>query len=222
MKEDENSGRVLLLLDGEEPSRDCIARFLKDCEMVIATDGAAQYALSNDIPLDLIIGDMDSLPKGIRKMYEAKGVRVVEEGEQYSNDFEKALRFILNETQYKDVIVLGINGKRTDHLLTNFSVMLRYTDRFDTLVAYDSTHEHHFLTEDKHWHSFTSRVGSLVSITPLPEAEGVSTSGLYYPIKKMRMVFGQQEGLSNIISEENATVEISKGALLISIPFALL
>ena len=101
--------------------------------------------------------------------------------------------------------------------------MLRYSDRFDSLIAYDSTHKHHFLTDEKHWYSFNCQVGTLVSLTPLPKAEGVTTSGLYYPLKNAGMVFGEREGLSNIISsDEDATVEITKGALLISIPIAAL
>ena len=210
---------VLLLLDGEEPSKIILEKFAKNASNVIATDGAAAYAHRHNIPLDIIIGDMDSLSKDLRKEFEAKGTRVIEEAEQQSNDFEKALRFILSESLASDVIVLGIHGKRTDHLLTNFSVMLRLTDSFDSLLAYDNTHEHHFLTEEKHWYSFSSSVGTVVSLTPLPEAHGLTTSGLYYPVKNERMLFGKREGLSNIISAENATVEILKGAVLISIPF---
>lgn len=211
---------VLLLLDGEEPSKDFIGKFVKDAAMVIATDGAARYADSLDVALDIVIGDMDSLSKDIRQKIEKKGTRIIEEVEQHSNDFEKALRYILSESSVKDIVVVGIHGKRADHVLTNFSVMLRYADRFDSLTAYDATHEHHFLTEEKHWYSFQFPVGTIISLTPLPEAGGVTTSGLYYPLKNDHMVFGRREGLSNIItSDEDATVEITKGALLISIPF---
>ena len=108
-------GYVLLLLDGEEPSARCWDRYVKNAAMVVATDGAANYALTHDVHLDLIIGDMDSINKEVRKSYEDGGVKVIEEGEQFSNDFEKALRYILSQTEYKDVIVLGIHGKRTDH-----------------------------------------------------------------------------------------------------------
>lgn len=210
---------ILLLLDGEEPSKAFLEHFLINATVVVATDGAATYAHDYDIPLDVIIGDMDSLPIGLKKIFEAKKTRIIEESEQNSNDFEKALRFILSDSLGKDIIVLGIHGKRTDHLLTNFSVMLRYANSFDTLVAYDVTHEHHFLTAENHWYSFDYPVGTLVSLTPLPEARGVTTSGLYYPLKSARMVFGEREGLDNIISSEGATVEITKGSLLISIPF---
>ncbi len=215
---DENT-YVLLLLDGEEPSEAILEKFVKTASFIIATDGAAKYAHAQNIPLDVIIGDMDSLSKDIRKIYEGKGTRILEEPDQQSNDFEKALRFILSESLGNTIKVLGIQGKRTDHLLTNFSVMLRYTDSFDALTAYDATHEHHFLTEGKHWYSFNSPVGTLISLTPLPQAQGVTTSGLYYPLKNARMVFGEREGLSNIISAEDARVEIIKGAVLISISF---
>ena len=210
---------ALLLLDGEEPSKKILEQFVKNASCIIATDGAAAYAHGNNIPLNIIIGDMDSLSKDIRKEYETKGTHIIEEPGQESNDFEKALRIILSESLGNDVVVLGIHGKRTDHLLTNFSVMLRHTDSFNSLIAYDATHEHHFLTEEKHWYSFDYPVGTLISLTPLPQAQGVTTSGLYYPLKNARMVFGEREGLSNIISADHATLEISKGSVLISIPF---
>jgi len=209
---------ILLLLDGEEPSKDLLDRFSKDALLIIATDGAARYAHTHEIRLDIIIGDMDSLPNDLKKKYEAKGTRIIEEPDQQANDFEKALRFIAAENLSKDVIVLGIHGKRTDHLLANFSVMLRYSDSFDSLTSYDATDRYHFLTAENHWYSFDSPVGTIVSLMPLPEAVGVTTSGLYYPLKNARMAFGEREGLSNIISADDATVEIRKGALLISIP----
>jgi thiamine pyrophosphokinase len=216
----DKKNHVLLLLDGEEPSKEFIAQFLKGAVSVIATDGAAKYALAHSIPLDIIIGDMDSLSKELRKIYEAKGTRIIEEADQHSNDFEKALRFILSESLSKNVIVLGIHGKRTDHLLTNFSVMLRFTDRFESFVAYDATHRHHFLTTEKNKYSFNLPKEIRISLTPLPEANSVITSGLYYPIAGEQMIFGHREGLSNIISDENASVEIAGGALLISVPYS--
>jgi thiamine pyrophosphokinase len=96
--------------------------------------------------------------------------------------------------------------------------MLRYTDEFESLIAYDAAQQHHFLTSGKHWHSFNLPTGTLISLTPLPQAQGVTTSGLYYPLKNVTMTFGKREGLNNVITEDTASVEIMKGALLISEP----
>src|SRR5438445_8562526 len=113
---------ILLLLDGEEPSKTFVQKFAEHSARIIATDGAAKYAHAYEIHPDIIIGDMDSITKEIRKFYEDKGARIIEDSGQETNDFEKALKFILDESLGKDIIVLGIHGKRTDHLLTNFSV----------------------------------------------------------------------------------------------------
>jgi thiamine pyrophosphokinase len=213
-----DGGYILLLLDGEEPSQVFLEKLAKKAGKIIAADGAARYARSYDIPLDIIIGDMDSMTSELRAFYEKQGTRFIAEPEQQSNDFEKALKYILAESLGNEIVVLGIHGKRTDHLLTNFSVMLRYSDEFESLIAYDATQEHRFLTSGKHWHSLNRPVGTLVSLTPLPQAQGVTTSGLYYPLKNETMTFGKREGLSNIITEDTASVEIMKGALLISVP----
>jgi len=209
---------ILLLLDGEEPSAAIVEKFAKKATKIIATDGAARYAHRHNIPLDVIIGDMDSISKETRAFYEKKETQIISEGDQQTNDFEKALKYILAESLVKEIVVLGIHGKRTDHLLTNFSVMLRYTDDFESLVAYDAMHEHQFLTAGKHWHSFNLQIGAPVTLTPLPQAQGITTSGLYYPLKNETMTFGKREGLVNIITEDTASVEIMKGALLISTP----
>ncbi|MDP4219722.1 MAG: thiamine diphosphokinase [Bacteroidota bacterium] len=216
---EEEKKHILVLLDGEEPSEAFVRHFLIQSAFVIATDGAAKYALKHNIPLDAIIGDMDSVSPDVRKRFASKGTRIIEDPDQQSNDFEKALRFIISNP-IRDVVVLGIHGKRTDHLLTNFSVLLRYADSFDKLSAYDATHEHHYLTADSPWHAFNRPVGTPVSLTPLPEAHGVTTSGLYYPLRNARMVFGEREGLDNLISADTATVELIRGALLVSVPFS--
>jgi thiamine pyrophosphokinase len=211
---------LLLLLDGEEPPHAVIQQFAKNASKIIATDGAAHYMLDGDIKLDIIIGDLDSIQKEDRDKAEKKGVRIIHESDQQTNDFEKALKYILDQSLSENVRILGIHGKRTDHLMTNFSVMLRYTDEFESLIAYDATHEHQFLTADRHWHSFNLPLGTTLSLTPLPQAQGVTTSGLYYPLKNQTMTFGRREGLGNIITEDTASVEITKGALLVSVPIA--
>ncbi|MEP7234866.1 MAG: thiamine diphosphokinase [Ignavibacteriota bacterium] len=216
-----DDSHLLLLLDGEEPVRELVISLLLSTSSVIATDGAARYAERQGIELATIIGDMDSIPKDLRDKYSATGIRIIEEPDQFSNDFEKALRYILSERVSRNVVVLGIHGKRTDHLLTNLSVMQRFTDQFDSLIAYDATHRHHILTSKKNRYEFDLPLQSRISVTPLPEAIGVTTHGLYYPIVDELMTFGKREGLGNIITDENASVEIKNGALLISVPYTI-
>lgn len=212
---------ILILLDGEEPSKGLVEHFLRSAGVVIATDGAARYAKGMDVALDVIIGDLDSLDENTFYHYQRKNVSIIKDSSQYSNDFEKALDHAIKEYKPKHISVLGIHGKRTDHLLTNFSVLLRYSRIFEDIYAYDATHMHFFLHENRTSAVIDGYMESQISLTPMPIAYGVSTEGLFYPIKNEDMRFGDREGLSNIVSSMWASVSITSGSLLISIPFSV-
>ena len=215
------NGFVLVLLDGEEPSSKMVNYFLAKASVVVVTDGAAHYAEKWSINIDVVIGDLDSITHSLRFELESRGVKIIERADQYSNDFEKALRYVLEEIGPVGVVVLGIAGKRTDHLLTNFSVLLRFTDQFASIVAYDQTHAHRFLTMQNNSLTIDAMRDTQVSLAAIPKAIGVRTVGLRYPIQDEQMVFGEREGLSNIIdSSMGAEIRITAGSLLISTPFS--
>lgn len=212
---------ILILLDGEEPSKHFVDYFLESSAIVIATDGAARYAKQMNVPLDVIIGDLDSLDDDTFTHYQGTNVAIIKNPSQYSNDFEKALDYALEEYKPRRISVLGIHGKRTDHLLTNFSVLLRYSRIHGDISAYDATHKHFFLHENHTKAVIDGNIESQLSLTPMPIAYGVTTKGLFYPINDEDMKFGDREGLSNIISSSPASVAISLGSLLISVPFSI-
>ncbi len=213
------SKRAILILDGEEPNAVLVRRILDEesAAMIVATDGAAKYAMRHAIRLDAIVGDMDSLTQDAADFYDAQGTQIISMPEQYSNDFEKALRFIASTGDEVRLTVFGIHGRRTDHVFTNFSVMQRFTDDFEELVAYDETLIHRFLTTKRNAISLNLAMNTIVSLTPLPQAEGVTTRGLLYPLEDATMVFGERDGLSNRVSSEiGGAVAIRSGALLVS------
>jgi thiamine pyrophosphokinase len=192
---------------------------VEKADVVIATDGAASYCERLALDIDIIIGDMDSLSRQTYEYYHAFGAEIIEDPDQHSNDFEKALKYSLTNYDCRLISVLGIHGKRTDHLMTNFSVMLRFSHRFPEIEAFDATHRHFFLTTQKRRITVPDSEGMQISLTPMPVAMGVSITGLLYPIKNEEMIFGEREGLSNIITSDNAAIEIESGSLLVSIPF---
>ena len=212
---------ILILLDGEEPSKHFVEHFVQNAGIVIATDGAARYAKQMDVALDVIIGDLDSLDENTFDHYQNKSVAIIKDPSQYSNDFEKALDHAIDEYKPKLISVLYIHGKRTDHLLTNFSVLLRYSRRLVNITAYDATHRHFFLHENLTQAVIDGSIDSEISLTPMPVACGVTTEGLFYPINNEDMKFGDREGLSNIISSSPVSVSIASGSLLISVPFLI-
>ena len=206
---------TLLVLDGELPPLGMILEMAKNAERTICTDGVARHLEFLEPPVSAIIGDLDSLEDV--QNYADLGIEIVHDPDQYSNDFEKALQYLIDR-RAEHVLILGLSGKRIDHTLTNISVMKRFVQRFKSLVMIDQYGLSYFVFGPVERHKIEAKENALVSLTPIYEAIGVTTENLYYPINGTDMHFGEEEGMSNIVtSEEGAFISMKGGALMVTI-----
>jgi thiamine pyrophosphokinase len=207
---------TLLVLDGELPPLGMILEMAKNAERTICTDGVARHLEFLEPPVSAIIGDMDSLADDVSHFAE-QGIEIVHDPDQYSNDFEKALHYLIRHDA-AHVLILGLSGKRMDHTLTNISVMKRFVNRFKSLVCIDQYGLSYFVFGPVEHHKIEAKENTIVSLTPIYEAKGVVTKNLYYPINGTDMHFGEQEGMSNIVtSDEGAYLSLESGALMVTI-----
>ena len=207
---------ALVLLGGEISDRSFLGDLAEGACCIVCADSGAEYASSLELNVDAIVGDLDSISQSTLEQYRAKGTKIVRIPEQNNNDFEKALRH-LSATFHGHVKVLGMTGKRTDHTLANFSVMLRYTDRFESVAAYDETGDHRFLT-NKHTHcSIECPFGTTVSLVPFGTASGITTVNLQWPLSSDTLRLGEREGLSNVAIGSPVEIRIEDGALLVTV-----
>ena len=78
---------------------------------------------------EVVIGDMDSLPKGLR---EKLAPIVIPVEEQDYNDLTKAMRYVLeHHPDVTDIHILGATGLREDHTVGNLGLLMEYTRMFD-------------------------------------------------------------------------------------------
>jgi thiamine pyrophosphokinase len=55
-----------------------------------------------------------------------------------------------------------------------------------------------------------------VSLLPLtPTADGISTTGLAYPLNDATLYFERSRGVSNVVTQMPATVHVKSGILLV-------
>ena len=207
---------ALVLLGGEIGEDAVVERLFASASLIICADSGAEHALKLGCNVEAIVGDLDSISNKTLEYYRSRGSEILQISEQESNDFEKALRY-LSERYTGNVKVIGISGNRTDHMLTNFSVMLRYTDRFRSLMAYDGSAEHRFLTSERNSCEIASAPGTIISLTPFGEADGIHTEHLEYPLSSEDLRLGVREGLSNSVIRSPAFISIERGALLVSV-----
>ncbi len=91
---------------------------------VLCADGGLKQALKLKIIPDLVIGDMDSLPRPLPQLRFKKPVFVCDFDEN-SSDFEKTLFWAL-ERGFNTAFVCGVLGGELDHALVNIAMMERF------------------------------------------------------------------------------------------------
>lgn len=201
--------RVLLICNGEPPSRAFLRRLAGEADTIVAADGGANAALRSGIRPDVIIGDLDSILPGTRKKF--RDVRSVRVKRQDNTDLEKALDFI-SASGPAVVAVAGATGGRIDFTLGNLSVFWNYTRALGITFVGDG------------WRAFPAGKrrtvnaprGTTVSLLPFGNCGGITLRGLRYPLKDAAMHPGEI-GVSNVVSTSPFSVTVRRGRMLIVI-----
>lgn len=199
--------KAVILCDGDIPQKTRIERELSDAELLIAADDGANRAKELGFQPDVIIGDLDSyMVTGNEKAL------VIKDEDQETNDLEKALSYALKKSA-SSVIVFGATGKRLDHTLKNLSVLLQFDSRFSSLVFID---DYAVLRVIHSPFKDSFEVGTVISLFPLSgKVEGITTSGLKYPLRDEALENGIRDGSSNEAVEETVEIKFKKGDLLL-------
>src|SRR5688572_9079688 len=112
----QKSDKVAIVLHGDLGRTDDLWTWTKEADVVVAADGAADVLLSLGIRPDIVIGDMDGiLEETLSVLPEAA---VINQPDQNSTDFQKALRHVHENFDVKSVAVLSYEGTRVDHMLS--------------------------------------------------------------------------------------------------------
>jgi len=207
---------AVVFLGGELQNEELARELAAKATLIVCADSGAEHARKLAIMPHVIIGDLDSVSTETINYFKERNCEIVRNPDQYSNDFEKTLIYLLEKSQ-KSVFVFGMTGGRTDHTLANFSVMLRYTDRFASIIAFELNAEHKFLTTTKNYCSIDCEIGTTISLTPFGEANGITTENLQYPLSDEAMRLGVREGLSNLATGSPVSIKISTGSLLVTV-----
>ena len=111
--------KIILVLNGEIPKKDELKSFIRQYNQIICADGAANQIIKLNINPDFILGDIDSLHTDFIN----DKSNIIKLENQNLNDFQKALNW-LKDRNYNTIDVIGMDGKRIDHTIGNFSIIL--------------------------------------------------------------------------------------------------
>jgi thiamine pyrophosphokinase len=186
---------------------------LRAADLVVAADGGALPLVRLGLPPHLVVGDLDSLDTASEADLCALGVEL----RRYprakdETDLELAL-LLAAERGAATIDVLGALGGRWDHTLANVAMLdmpelrgrqVRLLDGRQTLFAVRDAAP------------LEGRRGDTVSLLPLtPEAHGVTTRGLLYPLQDATLRYERARGVSNVLLDAPGHVALREGLLLV-------
>ncbi len=197
------------MLNGQPPSVELTQRCARYSELVVAADNGARHLLDAGVEPNLIVGDIDSLSPGLATMYRHCLCKVET---QENTDLEKSLTAIYSSYPSARVTILGGTGRRLDHELGNLLCASNWADQLSLRMVSDNEGIYvPCASEPLELHTIA---GQTVSLFGLPQAEGVCTSGLKWPLCDETLPMGTR-GVSNEATQERVTVVFRAGRLIV-------
>ncbi|KJD31358.1 thiamine pyrophosphokinase [Tamlana nanhaiensis] len=193
--------KAFLLINGEPP---IVFPDLSKYDIVCATDGGYKHLMNHNITPDFISGDFDSLAEL------PKDVEVIHTPDQDFTDFDKILN-ILKEKGFVYIDVYGASGQEQDHFLGNLSTAVHWKNTLK-LTFFDN-YGYYFLADKQI--EIKNCKNKIVSLVPLTPVEGISTTGLKYPLNNENLSFGKRIGTRNTAINEVVTIAHNSGDLFV-------
>lgn len=192
--------RAVIIGNGSICDYEYIKSCLRDDDHIICADGGARHAQAMGITADVLIGDFDSLPHGAES-----AARVIEYPSRKNfTDGELCVDYAV-EHGFSDVLLIGMTGSRLDHTINNIFLLFkcrsgRLIDEHNEIFAFEGRLE------------IKNRRGKTLSIIPVDgDIEGITTSGLEYPLDNETLYFGRARGNSNVVVSDGALITAEKG-----------
>jgi thiamine pyrophosphokinase len=203
------SDLAIVVAGGDAPA---VGRAIPAHAVVIAADGGLDHVYAMGLPVDLLVGDLDSVSAAALARARADGVAIDHHpAAKDETDLELALDHVCRRGIAR-ALVLGAGGGRLDHALGN--LLLLASERFGA-IELDAWIGEATVSVVRGRRRFSLRRGDVVSLFAVGgPAFGVTTHGLEYPLRHEMLSPGSSRGISNVVVDGPIMVEVADGVLL--------
>ena len=170
---------TVILCDGSFPSHQIPLSYLKNAEVIICCDGAADKLIDFGMEPTYIVGDLDSVSIATKKRFSD---RLFHNKDQETNDQTKAVEFALQKG-FDKVVILGATGKREDHTIGNISLLLDYAIKIEVISISNSGVFIPLLSSQR----IEAILGQQISIFSIGEPSEITSENLKYPLKNTKL-----------------------------------
>ena len=112
-----------------------------------------------------------------------------------------------------EITVFGATGGRLDHSYSVFSVLIKY-GRQVPIVLVDETARYALVA--RLWeHAEPQLIGRTLSLLAFGRVEGITMTGVRWPLTNDWLAPGLRDGTLNQITEDRVRVEVASGDLIV-------
>ena len=207
--------KYVIFLNGEyKYSQEFMDKLVSKNAVCFCADGGANFAFKYGKIPEVIVGDLDSIEKKVLEYYKSKNILIKKfPKDKDFTDFELILKEINKISENKNfvekIFVVGGLGKRIDMTLSNLFIMEKYKN-----LVFLQENEEIFYTEK----SFVlkNKKEYEFSIIPISEkVEKLTLKGFKFETDKIDVKRESSRLVSNVILENEASVEFENGKLII-------
>lgn len=205
--------RAIIFANGELRHPPTAQALVQPDDLLIAADGGAHHCRALGLTPHIVVGDLDSLTPEERIELERAGARFeIHPAHKDETDLELALRAALREGA-REALILAALGGRWDQSLANV-LLLAHPDFAPLSLRLADGPDTFWITRGQT--TVRGAPGDTLSLVPLGgDVEGVTLSGLEYPLNDSPLRFGTTTGISNVLTAPEATISVRQGVLLV-------
>lgn len=200
----------LVVANGRWPKEEVWRPLVKDANHLIACDGAANQCLAQQISIDTVIGDMDSISKEVQiQLQQQSHLQFIHQEDQQNNDLAKAIKWSIDQGATQ-IEVIGIEGGDFAH---QFAAILALCEMPSNtrLHTTDSTIQ---LVENTGYKNASIEKNSSFSLFAIGTVKGVYLTGAKWNLDNQELKPGTQ-GLHNVVEGNCLEIEYLSGRLLL-------
>jgi thiamine pyrophosphokinase len=206
------NNRAVIFVNGVLPEPKAVLSLIHPGDLLIAADGGLRHIKRLGLTPHVLIGDLDSVsPQDILALQNS-AVQV----ERYpvdknETDLELALLYACRH-KCQHIVLIGALGGRLDQTLGNISLLLLPELAGLDVRLDDGIEEVFFIRTSA---ALDGQPGDTVSLLPWNgPVQGVTTHHMRYPLFAETLYPEHTRGISNVIEDLPASVQISSGLLL--------
>jgi thiamine pyrophosphokinase len=206
--------RTVIFVNGLITDYEQAQQWLRPADFLIGTNGGTLHCLALGRQPHAVIGDLDSLPPDLVNQLAEQGVRIERHSAaKNETDLDLAISYALRHGA-SEILLLGALGGRLDQMMGNVLLLTR-TDWSVPISLADGNQLAQILRGGESL-TLVAPVGSTVSVIPIsPTVTGITYQGLLYPLEKVTLPLGSTRGISNVVAQLPATIQIETGLLLV-------